>query len=256
MILYGIYITLFIGGFVGYMHIILKRRSIPKPDISFIGEDKLEYSREKSLKDFIPRCYLRFGLSSGEFNSDFYDESILKSFNHIVEERGVEMRGVYGPAFDVDGIGLLKMALDRKIRLYRLKERKDEVHFRVIDGKHVCMDSKPHSAFEGYHGGGFWFDNTDLGRKKENDLEKLLKDAEYMSPKKILDMATNATEVEEKDMFNKPCFIKHDKQRDNKPRPATNDEIKQLRGQLELYVKEGGYYRELMALLQISSVKK
>lgn len=240
-ILFGIYIAMFIAGLIGYIYILLKirdKRGIKTVDLLFEGDTALKESKDISLNKFIPLASSRFSLFSGEFNSDFYDEKVLKEFTRVIEERGVEMRGIYGPAFDIDCVGLLKMALEGKMKLYRINKRRDDIpHFRVIDGRHVCMDIKPHPVFKG-HVGGFWFNNITLGRKKEKDFEKILKDAEYMSPGKILEMVENATEVEEEGILDKPCFIKHDKEKDKGYRPATDGEIKHLREQLETYIKE------------------
>ncbi|GAH90511.1 unnamed protein product, partial [marine sediment metagenome] len=99
---------------------------------------------------------------------------ILRSFFLVIfsdfdlaEVRKVEFQVVYGPNFDIECVGILKLALMGKIKMYRLPDR-DAVnfsHFRVIDGMHVCADFKKHD------GGKFWFNNINLGREMMKRFE-------------------------------------------------------------------------------------
>lgn len=203
--------------------------------LTFSEENHILTSKKISIEKFIPLARRFFGLYTGEFNSKFYDEEIVNAFNYVVDTYGVEMVAVYGPAFDVGCVEILKMALERKIKLYAIPKRRESVHFRLIDDKHVCMDNYPHKMLSGHHGGKFHFNDPKFGRKKRKDLEMLIRKAEYMSPQKIIEMVKNAREVREEDISHTQCFVRRD---GDKAVPATDDEINHLRAELVEYFKE------------------
>lgn len=203
------------------------------PGVPFIGENQLDDSRRISLTQFIPKTLAFFWILTGEFNSNFYDEEVVEKFRGLAEVRKVDFQVVYGPNFDIECVGILKLALMGKIKLYRLPDR-DAVnfsHFRVIDGMHVCADFKKHVTFTGYSGGKFWFNNINLGREMMKRFEIAKSKSENITKKKLLKIINESTPILDDDIGRKPGFIIHDKNT-GEARAANKQEIKNLREQL------------------------
>lgn len=201
---------------------------ISSPQITYKGENMLDFSKNVSLNKFLPLSLKSLKIFTGEFNSNFYDKDIINEFRQLYDN-GVIIEAVFGPNFDLDCDGILEMAIEGKIRLYELPTR-DAVkipHFRLIDGMHVCGDFKRHRMLRGYSGGGFWLNNLALGKEMEKRFDIVVSRSCYKNPEEIRKMIQEAKPITSEEMEKKFGFIKRDKE-SKEPRPATLEEIRHL----------------------------
>lgn len=184
------------------------------------GEKGFEDSVDISQKVFLPLAAKNIDIFSGELNSKFYNTPGMADTFKGMEGKGVTVNCVYGPSFDIETIELAKLAVAGEVNLFRLNKRSDnEVHFRMVDKKHICYDLGWHPTFGGYVGGKFDINSNYISRLYFKwKFKKVLKNAEKVN---ILDLAKQTVKSNNNESVE--WFIVHEMP--NKPRRASQEEI-------------------------------
>lgn len=184
------------------------------------GEKGFIDSIDISQKIFLPLATKVIYIFSGELNSQFYNTSGMADTFKGMEDKGVTVNCVYGPSFDIETVDLAKLAVAEKINLFKLNNRdNNEVHFRMVDEKHISHDFGWHPAFGGYVGGKFDINSNYINRLYFKwKFKKMLQMATKVN---ILDLAKQTVELNNNESVQ--WFIVHDET--NKPIPASREEI-------------------------------
>jgi len=164
--------------------------------IYYYGKDEkgLVESANISLDRFLPLATKVVDVYSGELNSHFYNRpNVVDKFKELVD-KGVTVNCVYGPMFDIETVEFAKMAVAGKINLFQLDKRDDnEVHFRMVDKKHISHDLRSHPVCGGYVGGRFDINPNDLSKLYFRwKLKKIWKNARKVN---ILSLANQTVKL-------------------------------------------------------------
>lgn len=173
-------------------------------------------------------CYL-----GGEGNSKFMEEYQIKRILAELIDRGIRIRFLFGPNYDIRSATFLKWGKEKKVEIKWLPERAEEEHFKVVDKSYVQVANKHAALEEERKGYTYYSPRKALRRWKE--FERRWEEAE------VFDVEDRIKEAEEKyDEFKKQgvrkgqCewgfsagFIKREEE--GQVIPANKEEIEKLK---------------------------
>lgn len=143
----------------------------------------------------------------GELAHDIWsDKNVIDEIKKAVE-RGVEIKIACGPRFDVENIGLAKMANEGKISFFKLEDREKNHHFRINEK----YDTLYHSGSDNRKDMVVWFNNVFSGKIFEERFNKTLEKAIKIDKGKFMDVfRADYPKIDETEELDKTDYLKID----------------------------------------------
>ncbi|MGB7533399.1 MAG: hypothetical protein WA977_10575 [Halobacteriota archaeon] len=118
----------------------------------------------------------------GELAHDIWSSKKVIEEIKKAQERGVEIKIICGPRFDIENFEIAKMANEEKISLFMLKNRETTHHFRINDK----YDTLYHSGIDNRREMVVWFNNIFSGKLFVEMFNKKLEKATKIDKGKLI----------------------------------------------------------------------